>query len=85
MVVAGATLIVAPVPIDVPLHAPAYHLIDAPVPTVPPDTVIFVLPPAHMVGVVADADVGATDGVFTVMVTGVLDAKVPHLSVTLRR
>ena len=65
----GATLIVAPVPASVPPHDPVYHLTDAPVPRLPPDTVRFVLPPAHMAGVAAVAVVGATEAVLTVTVT----------------
>jgi len=64
----GETVMLLPVPADVPPHEPVNHCVVAPVPMLPPVTVSVVLLPLQMV-VVPLAPVGATDKVFTVTVT----------------
>ena len=70
----GETVMLFPVPADVPPHEPVNHSAVAPVPALPPATVSVVLPPLQIV-VVPVAPVGAVDKVFTVTVT------VPHVVV----
>ena len=70
VVVVGLTVMVGPVPIEAPLaHPPAYHFQNAFVPNDPPVTLISVLCPGQIVGDIAEAPVGAEEGVFTVTVT----------------
>jgi hypothetical protein len=68
VVAVGDTLMLLPVPADVPPQEPVNHCATAPVPAVPPDTVKVVEAPAQIV-VLPVMPVGATDGVFTVTVT----------------
>ncbi len=67
MVVVGETVILFPVPADVPPHEPVNHCAVAPVPALPPDMVSVVLLPLQIV-VVPVIPVGAVDSVFTVTV-----------------
>ena len=69
VVESGLTLIVLPLFTKVPPQDPLYHFHDAPVPSEPPLTVIFVLLPIQMVGEVAEALVGFVEAVFTCTVT----------------
>jgi len=64
----GETVMLLPVPADVPAQPPVNHCTVAPVPMLPPDTVSVVLLPLHIV-VVPVIPVGAVDKVFTVTVT----------------
>ena len=63
----GDTVILLPVPADVPPHEPVNHSAVAPVPALPPLTVNVVLPPLQIV-VVPVIPVGAVDNVLTVTV-----------------
>lgn len=58
----GDTVMLLPVPADVPPQEPVNHCAVAPVPAMPPDTVKVVLPPEQIV-VLPEMPVGATDGV----------------------
>ena len=64
----------SPVNTNVPPHEPVNHSVIAPVPLLPPATVMVVLPPLQAI-VAPVAPVGAVDKVFTVTVT------VPHVVV----
>lgn len=66
--VVGETVILLPVPAEVPPQEPVNHCAVAPVPALPPVNVNVVLFPLQMV-VVPVMPVGATDNVFTVTVT----------------
>ena len=66
--VVGETVMLFPVPADVPPQDTVNHSAVAPVPALPPATVSVVLPPLQMV-VVPVAPVGAVDKVLTVTVT----------------
>ena len=72
-----------PVPTGVPPHELLNHSAVAPVPEVPPDNVKVVESPLQIV-VVPDMLVGATDGVLTVNVVGLLVA-VPEAVVTVTK
>lgn len=65
-------------PASVPPHDPVYHLIDAPVPSVPPETLSVEVPPLQIVGDDADALVGATEAVLTVTTVDALPPGLPH-------
>lgn len=65
----GETVMLFPVPAEVPPHELVNHCAVAPVPAKPPVTVSVVLFPLQMV-VVPDMPVGATDKVLTVTTTG---------------
>lgn len=67
MVVVGETVILLPVPAEVPPHEPVNHCAAAPVPALPPDRVSVVLLPLQMV-VVPVIPVGAVERVLTVTV-----------------
>ena len=70
MVVAvGATLMVPPVPTNVPPQLLVYHFQLAPVPNPPPCTVRSVLSPGQIDGLSAIAPEGAVDNVLAVTVT----------------
>jgi hypothetical protein len=61
---------VAPVPMDAPFpQPPAYHFHDAPVPNVPPLTLILVFDPMQIGEDIALAPDGLEEGIFTVTVT----------------
>jgi hypothetical protein len=60
VVVAGATVMLEPVPAAVPPHDDVYHLQVAPKPRLPPFTFNVVFLPIHMV-VVPDIEVAGTD------------------------
>lgn len=64
----GDTVILFPVPAEVPPHEPVNHSATAPVPALPPATISVVLLPIQIV-VVPVAPVGATESVFTVTTT----------------
>ena len=66
--VVGETVILLPVPADVPPHEPVNHCAVAPVPGLPPDNVKVVLLPLQIV-VLPVMLVGATESVFTVTTT----------------
>lgn len=65
VVVTGETVILLPLPAEVPPQEFVNHCAIAPVPPVPPATVKVVELPLHIV-VVPEIPVGATDNVFTV-------------------
>ncbi len=48
VVVAGLTLILEPLPTEVPPHEFSYHCHEAPVPRVPPEILNKLRPPGHM-------------------------------------
>ena len=62
----GDTVMLLPVPADVPPHEPVNHSVTAPVPALPPTTVSVVLLPLQMVKV-PEILVGATESVLTVI------------------
>ena len=64
----GDTVIEAPVPINEPPQAPAYHKYDAPKPSEPPTCVNVVAPPQVELGL-AVAEVGAVETAPDVTVT----------------
>ena len=66
VVLEGETVILLPVPADVPPHEPVNHSATAPVPALPPTTVSVVLLPLQMVEV-PEILVGATESVLTVI------------------
>ena len=68
VVVVGETVMLFPVPADVPPHDAVNHCTTAPVPALPPETVRVVLAPLQMV-VTPVAPVGAVEFVLTVHVT----------------
>ena len=68
VVVVGETVMLFPVPADVPPHDAVNHSATAPVPALPPARVSVVLAPLHIV-VTPVAPVGAVDKVLTVTVT----------------
>ena len=65
MLILGATLILLPVPADVPPHEPVNHSATAPVPALPPASVSVVLPPRQTFET-PEIPVGATESVLTV-------------------
>ena len=67
VVVTGDTVMLFPVPADVPPHEPVNHCTVDPVPALPPATVSAVLAPLQIV-VVPVIPVGAVESVFTVTV-----------------
>lgn len=69
VVLVGETLIVAPVPSNVPPQEPEYHFHDAPVPKDPPTFDKVIAPPQDGLGL-AVAEVGAMDtGVYVNVMT----------------
>ena len=62
----GDTVILLPVPTDVPPHEPVNHSATAPVPALPPTSVSVVLFPLQMVET-PEILVGATESVLTVI------------------
>ena len=57
----GLTDKLLPVPASVPPHAAVYHFTTALVPPPPPFKVRVVLPPLHIIGALAVAEVGLVD------------------------
>ena len=66
VVLEGETVILLPVPADVPPHEPVNHSATAPVPALPPTSVRVVLLPLQMVET-PEILVGATESVLTVI------------------
>ena len=63
VVKAGATFIISPVPIADPPQLPEYHFQLAPDPKEPPETLSVVVSPWQISDLLAEADVGASEGV----------------------
>ena len=68
MVEVGETVMLVPLPADVPPHEPLYHWNEAPVPRLPPDNVSVDELPLGMSAGDADAPVGGIDCVLAVTV-----------------
>ena len=66
VVLEGETVMLLPVPADVPPHEPVNHSATAPVPVLPPTSVRVVLFPRQMVET-PEILVGATESVLTVI------------------
>jgi hypothetical protein len=65
----GETEMLAPLPTGVPPQLPEYHSHEAPVPSVPPVTLSVEELPAHISACTAEAPVGASESVFTFMLS----------------